>query len=241
MTTQDRSGTVESQLAELAQTLDATSSLKHALDTVTFAAVDLVPGVEFAGVTLRRPGKKLESIATTAPQAEEADQLQYDLNQGPCVDTARQDVLVSAHNVAADDRWPQWGPAVTETIGSVLSVQLVSARGVHGALNLYSSHVQAFTPESIYAAAALSIHAGVAMRTVLLEEDLRQATASRLVIGQAQGILMHKFNLDADAAFAILKRYSQQYNTKIIDLARQLIGDKASTFPPSHNPPATRD
>lgn len=110
-------------------------------------------------------------------------------------------------------------------------MQLVSAKGVHGALNLYSSQQEAFSSESVYAATALSVHAGVALRTVLLEEDLQRAAASRLVIGQAQGILMHKFDLDPDAAFQVLRRYSQVHNTKVIELAQRLVTTKAATFP----------
>lgn len=224
---------MEGRMVELARTLDATADLNLALDAVTFAALDLVPGTEFAGVTLRRPGKKLWSVATTAPQAEEADRLQYELDEGPCTDAAREELLVTTADAAADARWPRWGAAVATMIGSVMSVQLVSARGVHGALNLYSSTSHAFGPGSVYAAAALSVHAGVALRTVLLEEDLKKATASKLVIGQAQGILMHKFDLDADTAFGVLSRYSQQHNTKIIDLAQRLVADRGGSFPPS--------
>ena len=47
-------------------------------------------------------------------------------------------------------------------------------------------------------------------------------TVTRLV-GQAMGILMERFDMDADRAFAVLKRYSQDTNTKLRDVAQQLI------------------
>lgn len=37
------------------------------------------------------------------------------------------------------------------------------------------------------------------------------------------GILMERIDLDADRAFAILRRYSQDTNTKLRDIAIQLI------------------
>ena len=61
-------------------------------------------------------------------------------------------------------------------------------------------------------------------RDDLLREiaTLRQAVASRDVIGQAKGILMERYLIDADAAFALLQRTSQETNTRVHDLARQL-------------------
>ena len=37
------------------------------------------------------------------------------------------------------------------------------------------------------------------------------------------GILMERFDVDGDRAFAILKRYSQDNNTKLRDVAQHLI------------------
>lgn len=219
-----------SQMAELARMLDEAGSLERALDAVTLAAVDLVDGAEFAGVTLRTADERLESVAATSPDTTTSDALQSELAEGPCVDATREELLLVTGDVERDERWPRWGPAVADLVSSVLSVQLVSTRGTHGALNVYSSRRDAFVPESIYAATALSIHAGAAMRAVVMEEDMRAGLASRLIIGQAHGILMHKFGLDQDAAHAVLRRYSQVTNTKVIALAHQLVADRGATF-----------
>lgn len=48
------------------------------------------------------------------------------------------------------------------------------------------------------------------------------ALATRDVIGQAKGILMARFNIDAVQAFELLKRLSQERNTKLIDVAHQI-------------------
>lgn len=56
--------------------------------------------------------------------------------------------------------------------------------------------------------------------------EVREAVAgvsrSRPGIDQVKGALMLSYSLDADGAFALLRRYSQVVNVKIRDLAREL-------------------
>jgi AmiR/NasT family two-component response regulator len=51
------------------------------------------------------------------------------------------------------------------------------------------------------------------------------AVASRDIIGQAKGILMHRDNLTGLQAFALLTRASQETNVKLIEVARVLVAD----------------
>lgn len=52
--------------------------------------------------------------------------------------------------------------------------------------------------------------------------QLRHAIDTRDLIGQAKGILMNRESIDADAAFEMLRRTSQDLNIKLVDLARTL-------------------
>jgi AmiR/NasT family two-component response regulator len=52
---------------------------------------------------------------------------------------------------------------------------------------------------------------------------MTQAVDARKLVGQAMGILMERYDVDADRAFEVLKRYSQDTNTKLRDVAQQLI------------------
>lgn len=54
-------------------------------------------------------------------------------------------------------------------------------------------------------------------------EDIETALEHRLVIGQAQGILMERLGLTPERAFAYLNRASQQTNTKLHDVAAELV------------------
>ena len=54
-------------------------------------------------------------------------------------------------------------------------------------------------------------------------EHLHRALESRTVIGKAIGILMSRLELDDDAAFAYLRRYSQTHNLKLHDICAKLV------------------
>jgi len=57
----------------------------------------------------------------------------------------------------------------------------------------------------------------------LENSQLREAVANRAVIDQAKGALMWRFGLSDDAAFAVLKRWSQTSNVKLHTVADTLV------------------
>jgi AmiR/NasT family two-component response regulator len=54
-------------------------------------------------------------------------------------------------------------------------------------------------------------------------EQLHIAIDHRTVIGQAQGILMERLGIDADQAFAYLRRVSQCENRKLITICSDIV------------------
>ncbi|KDP91807.1 MULTISPECIES: ANTAR domain-containing protein [Clavibacter] len=69
----------------------------------------------------------------------------------------------------------------------------------------------------------VAVHARIALAAWDAADDLALGLASRSVIGQAQGILMERFSLDADRAFQVLRRYSQDGNVKLVEVARRVV------------------
>jgi AmiR/NasT family two-component response regulator len=55
------------------------------------------------------------------------------------------------------------------------------------------------------------------------DQTLTEALATRNVIGQAVGIVMERYKLDSDRAFAFLARLSQTSNTKLNAVATALV------------------
>ena len=165
----------------------------------------------------------------------ELDRLQYDNNEGPCLEAARPDgpAIAISGTLAEDPRWPRFGPGVAARgYHSVLATALLpDARPprLSGALNIYSRTGGAFAANAVDIALLLATHASLALahtnavRAAELEAaHLRRAVEGRDVIGQAKGILMHRRHITADEAFDVLRRASQDLNVKLADLARTL-------------------
>ncbi|CAM4113910.1 ANTAR domain protein [Mycobacterium basiliense] len=58
-----------------------------------------------------------------------------------------------------------------------------------------------------------------------LTESVAAVNSRRALINQAIGVLMHEYRLDADSAFQLLAKWSQESNTKLRLLAERVTGD----------------
>jgi hypothetical protein len=114
-------------------------------------------------------------------------------------------------------------PVGTPGWRSLLVVPL-DCRPVRGVTRLawFSTQVAAFE-RCVGAAHLFGRHASAAVRNVVARETLNQAIAARHRVGQAQGILMARYRLTAEQAFAVLKRQSQATNVKLRIIADQVI------------------
>lgn len=185
---------------------------------------EMVAGCDHVGITqLTKSG--LITSAATDDVARLGDHWQYELHEGPCVDTVREHETVLSLDLSAERRWPRWAPLVVEQLGikSMLSLLLYTHERSYGAVNLYAKQANAYTPDDLSVAKALAAHLAVAV--VASEEiaHLGVAITNRTVIGQAEGILMERLQISADQAFDYLRRISQHTNTKLVQVAAQLV------------------
>lgn len=214
--------------AELAAQLGAASSpVQTAESVVSYAREHL--GADYGGITLIRGRRKLQTVAPSASIVTEVDSLQYELDEGPCRDSAWQGTTLASQNLNHEPRWPAWAPRVTELgIQSVLAVELTNATAARrlGAINLYWCRPMLFTADHVSFAHIFARHAALALVASLEQADLNVALDGRKLIGQAQGILMERYALDEARAFEVLKRYSQDHNLKLRRVAEILISDR---------------
>lgn len=209
--------------AQLAVKLHDAASIAETVDRVLEYAPRAI-GCDCAGVVLVRHGKGLQTAGTTDQRVEQADRLQLEYGEGPCVPVSREHLSVMICDTVVDRRWPRWSPRVAELgLHSVLTVWLFTTRATLGALNLYRTRLGQFTAADEASARVLAWHAAVAIATVRQTSTLAQAVETRTLIGQAQGLLMERFAIDADQAFAVLRRYSQDNNVKLHIVADELV------------------
>ncbi|ORL93861.1 hypothetical protein A5N69_19180 [Prescottella equi] len=69
---------------------------------------------------------------------------------------------------------------------------------------------------------SLATHAAIAVIAAQREEQFGEALQSRDTIGQAKGMLMERFSVDADHAFGLLRKLSHERNVPLYDIAREL-------------------
>jgi transcriptional regulator with GAF, ATPase, and Fis domain len=213
------------QLADAARSLQAESSPQQTLERCVTLATELVDGCDYAAVSIVHRKAPIETPAASDPLVLRGDELQYELQEGPCLDAIWNQETVHSPNLAKEKRWPRWGPQVVKELGiaSMLSFQLYTTKDTLGALNMYSTRVNAFDDDDFSAGVVLAAQGAVALAQSRQNAQLHSATLTRTLIGQAEGILMERFNITADQAFAVLRRVSQSRNVKLHQVAGELV------------------
>ncbi|GAT08186.1 ANTAR domain-containing protein [Mycolicibacterium novocastrense] len=69
----------------------------------------------------------------------------------------------------------------------------------------------------------MAAHAAIGLATARRDDQFQTALASRDIIGQAKGMIMERFGVDAPAAFNLLVSLSQEKNTPLHLIAAQLV------------------
>ncbi|HEU4946776.1 MAG TPA: GAF and ANTAR domain-containing protein [Kribbella sp.] len=214
---------IAAEFARMAVELFHEPSVEETIDKVLEFALRAV-ACDAAGVLLVRKGGKVEVAAATDQLAVSAAEAQIECGEGPGLTVLKQAPGLMVPDAALERRWPRWTERMTALgVRSVLSVRLCAGGSPLGALDLYDAEPDRFDADDEAVAQILGRHASVALSQARQESTLWQAIDARKLIGQAQGMLMERFDLDADQAFAVLRRYSQDYNVKLREVAQRLV------------------
>jgi GAF domain-containing protein len=212
------------RMAELAREFSPPPGVDEVLAGVTSAALDLIPGADMAGVLLTAKNGKFESLADTADLVRRLDEVQEREKEGPCLDAATDELVIRADDFKNEPRWPKFARvAIAAGVHSSMSFRLYGSKQTAGALNVFSSKPNAFTAESEAIGLVLASHAAAAILASRHGQQLQSAVASRDTIGQAKGIIMERFNVDAVRAFDLLRKLSQADNTPLTVIAQRVI------------------
>ncbi|MFE9650862.1 GAF and ANTAR domain-containing protein [Streptomyces sp. NPDC006365] len=213
-------------MASMARDLLAQESVNATLERITASATELVDGCDEAGILMLQDSK-VETLAPTDQLVIDSDQLQQRLGEGPCFDVAHSSqgerVFRIADLAGEQPRWPAYAPQARALgVGSMMGFLLFTEDENLGALNVYSRKPGAFNETSELAGWLLASHAAVAFSGARAHAQMEHAVATRHVIGEAMGILMGSRRLTEEEAFDVLRRYSQETNTKLREVARRV-------------------
>lgn len=229
---EDDDRSVASTFAAIALDLFSAGELSEVLRRIVEAATTVIDECDLASVTMLE-GDKFSTPVYTHTNALRVDEVQYSTEEGPCIDAL---LSGTVHGTAPDwrEQWPDWAAMAEKAgIGSVLAVPLRIPNTEHlrlGAVNMYSYAGDGFTEADQEVALILSAHAAIAAVVARergekehQERSFQEALSSRDVIGQAKGMLMERHRISAEDAFDTLRRSSQGLNSKLRDVARELV------------------
>lgn len=213
----------DEQLARIVEQLAQQPEEAYTLQQVVDQAVANVPGCHMCSVFVRRKSA-VEVAATTDPAAARIDELQFSLDEGPCLTVLVDHEIARIVDTQRDDRWPAWSDAARdEGVRSSLSVRLATSTPLFACLNMYSRDTDGFDDDDVDLAAVYARLASVAIGNAREITGLRSALQNRLVIGAAQGILMERYGLSLDRSFEVLRRHSNESNIKLRDVAQGVV------------------
>ncbi|MEV0288672.1 MULTISPECIES: GAF and ANTAR domain-containing protein [unclassified Kribbella] len=208
----------------LAMELHDVDGVEETVEAVVQFALHAL-GCTYAGVVLVARGRRPEVLALTDPLVATLYELQIEAGDGPMITAIQEERVVLVADVEAETRWSRaWITQVRAAeIRTIVHLPLLAHGRAEAVLSLYDKAPNAFDDDDLAIAHILARHASVAIANAREEESLAEAIDARKLIGQAMGILMERYGLDGDRAFEVLKRYSQQYNRKLRDVAQELI------------------
>lgn len=206
-------------------------TVTETLKLITEAANLSFPSAVGAGVTLIDVNARKTSMAASNALVEQADALQYVLEQGPCLTAWATGETVVVDDISIDPRWPQWSKAVAPLeVLSSLSAPLKAAGESFGAVKVYANSVGAFDEHSLRIlellaaqATVLLEHAQTAETAHRISEDLQLALRSRDLIGMAKGLIMARDGVTEEGAMQTLMQQAVAQRSTLRETAVGLI------------------
>jgi len=217
-------------LFALATLSAARLSLEDLLTKVAMFAVQAIPVADGAGLTLIEHDHS-DTVVTSAGFVREVEDIQYGINEGPCITAVATGETVRSGSLSADPRWPRFGPRVGRLgVHSVLSLPLLTDDGVVGATNVYAHGRDAFDDRAERVGQLFAVPAAIAVQnaqvlaqTKRLAGNLQRAMINRSVIDQAIGIIVSRTGMSTDEAFDRLRTRSQNEHVKVSAVAASMV------------------
>jgi GAF domain-containing protein len=176
--------------------------------------------------------RALRSVAASDPASAALEAAQEELGEGPCVTTVIDDELTQTADVVTDERWPRLAARVSDQpVRAILGVPVRHGGAAFGALNVFRFNRFDWDDSDLRSIGAFAqLVERTVMLAVLQERDgalvnqLQRALESRVVIERAVGHLMATEDVDAVAAFNLLRRRARDARQPISEIATRILG-----------------
>jgi GAF domain-containing protein len=216
--------------ARMSGLLLSEETVQTALGVLSSLAHETVRGSSGAGVSLI-DRRRRRSSGSTDPRVQEADNLQYEFDEGPCLAAASNREFVRMDDLAADPRWPRWTAAALDLgLRSVMSAPLIAGDRSLGAIKVYAEEPHAFDERSRQLLTLFSAQAAVLVanlqhqeRAQRLSGGMREAFRTRDLVCTAKGVLMGRHAVDEATAFGMLLARGQESGTSVAQAARAVV------------------
>jgi GAF domain-containing protein len=217
-------------VSEFARTLARASAISDVLNDLAEHTTALL-GVAGAGVSVLESGH-LRFVAASDERCAGLGRAQEAWQAGPGMDACRTGMIVTVADLPGTSRtWDRYQQAAREAgIVAVASTPMCHDGRSVGAVDLYSTAPRDWSADDLGAVGILSdmatgflVHAQELDRQCRVNEQLREALHSRIVIEQAKGVLAAERHISVDEAFEVLRRHARSHAVSLRSVAEAVV------------------
>ncbi len=223
-------------IAEFMSGLNATlgTDLGAVWSKITTGALRHVPGVDHASITVVDRGSEIRGSAPTDEAAAAIENVQQLYLQGPGVEAAHRHRVCRVDDLPSESRWPTFvvNSAGTSPVRSILSVPLFRHGDTRGALMLLADEQAAFRGQGEVLGRIFGLNASVIVEAAHREKRFQHLLSNHELVGEAKGMLMERFGIDAMEASSLLNQLSSRQGRSIPSTARKLLREKKTPGQP---------
>lgn len=202
-------------------------------DSDEFRAADALAVVPVAGASIATMGGILavETVSSTDARIARVDELQFDLNEGPCWDALDSGLPVLEPDLLRAPRrfWPAFSPAIAEEhIGALFAFPMRVGPFRIGAIDLYDIDPHDLDDDAVQQAMEFAALAGRrilrrALRFAAAGEEVALPLHSRRVIHQATGFVIAQLGLPPDDAELLIRASAFAEGRSMSDIAEEIV------------------
>jgi GAF domain-containing protein len=204
------------------------------VELVVSSAAEVIADAAGVGVSLVDDTGRRTTAAASDPVVERLDQVQYDLDEGPCLQASADGVAYRIDDMVTEERWPRWtAVAARSGMRAAMSVPLVVGDRCLGAIKVYATEPGVLGDREEHLLGLFAEQAAVLMANVKalgearrFSERLTAALRDRDAVNTAKGVLMEREHVDADTAFARLVSLSERDAKPLHDVAWTVLSSR---------------